>query len=81
MGLLPTPADIQYMQEHIRESKVRGVVAVNVSGLCITTVAVCLRLISRRLASTRIGSDDLMIVVALAGHPVLLQHQWVLTPA
>ena len=68
------------MKEHIGESLVPEVIAVNVSGLCITIVAVYLRFISRRLAPAKIGSDDWMIVIALAGHQSQLSSQSVLTP-
>ena len=68
MALLPTSADIQYMKEHIGESKVVGLVAVNVSGLCIGITAVCLRVVSRRLVRAKIKADDWMIAVALVGH-------------
>ena len=66
MALVPTPADIQYMKEHIRENKADEIIATNVVGLCIASVAVCLRFKSRRLLRTKIHTDDWMITVALA---------------
>ena len=68
MALLPTTADIQYMKEHIGESRVVGLVAVNVSGLCIAITAVYLRVVSRRLVRAKIKADDWMIALALVGH-------------
>lgn len=68
MALSPTPADMQYMQEHINDSKVGDIIAVNVTGICIAILAVSLRFLSRRLVRTEMKADDFMIVVALVSH-------------
>lgn len=56
------------MEEHINDSKVGDIIAVNVTGLCIAIFAVFLRFLSRRLVRTEIKADDFMVVVALVSH-------------
>ena len=68
MGLLPTPAEILYMKEHINDTKVPGILASNIVCLCIAFSAVSLRFISRRLVRAEFKIDDWMIVLALVGY-------------
>ena len=79
MALVPTPADIQYMKEHIRDNKGDELIAANVVGLCIASVAVCLRFKSRRIVRTKINTDDWMIAVALASHGKSFGYHTLLT--
>lgn len=58
MVLVPTPAKIEYMREHISDSKVDELIAATVIGLCIAPVAVCLRFKPRRLLQAKVNTDD-----------------------
>ena len=79
MALVPTPADIQHIKEHIRENRGDEIIAANVVGLCIASVAMCLRFKSRRLVRTKINTDDWMIAVALASHRKIFRYDTLLT--
>lgn len=64
MSLIPTSADIEYMKNHVADTKVPGILAVNIAGLLIVLIAVALRFVSRRLVRAHYGTDDWTIVFA-----------------
>ncbi len=63
----PMPAEIQYMQEHINDSKVGQILATNTACSVIALLAVILRFTSRRLMKADRGADDWLIIIALVG--------------
>lgn len=64
-SLIPTPADVEYQEAHIHESRQHEVVASNVAVLTLATVAVILRLVARRITKAPLQKDDYTIIVAL----------------
>ena len=64
MSSLPTPAQIQYMQEHINDTLVPNVIAANVICLVLSLVAIVARFVARRLIRASFKWDDWLIVLA-----------------
>ncbi|KAL8824018.1 MAG: hypothetical protein Q9170_008272 [Blastenia crenularia] len=64
MSLTPTASDIEYMEAHVKDTEIRGMIAVSMFGICIVVVAVALRFMSRRVVRAEIKADDWIIVLA-----------------
>ena len=64
--VLPTSAEVLYMKEHIHESLVPQIIAVNVACMVLALIAILLRIISRRIIGARMKTDDWTIIAALA---------------
>ena len=61
----PSPAEIQYQLDHISDTKVPGMISSFVISLTTAYIAVCLRLISRRISKTKLQADDWCIILSL----------------
>lgn len=61
----PTPEQIQYMKDHIGDSKVPGMIVSIVICLTSAYVVVALRFISRSFGKVKLRANDWLIVVAL----------------
>ena len=61
----PTPAEISYQEDHYTQSRAHPVLVVCVTCFTLASVAVFLRLLSRRMARSSMAKDDFMICVAL----------------
>ena len=57
--------EMQDQLDHLHDNKAPQMVAASISFIVISTVAVILRLVARRMQKIRLGSDDYMIVVSL----------------
>ena len=68
--VLPTPADVVYMEEHIHDTQVPQIIAVNVLCMLIVLVAILLRIISRRMIPAPFKMDDWTIIAATVCLPV-----------
>ena len=66
----PTPADVAYEKDHIHDSDVPQILAVNVTCMLIARVAILLRIISRRITPAPFKMDDWTIVAATVFLPV-----------
>ena len=62
---LPTPAQIDYMQQHRNDTKVPKILGVNIALLIIASLAIALRFFSRYVHAGQIGADDWIILVSL----------------
>ena len=60
-------ADIAYMQQHIQDTLVHPILAVNISCMLIAFVAIWLRIITRRMIRAPLKVDDWTIIGATAG--------------
>ena len=60
-----SPAEIQYMEEHIHDNKVPNVIVTIAICLSIAYIAVGLRLYARHITGVRLGGDDYWIIAAL----------------
>ena len=61
----PTPAEIQYQRDHFTESQAHPVLVSCITCFTLAAVAVCLRVVSRRLVIANLGKDDYTIFAAL----------------
>lgn len=61
----PSPSEIQYQLDHIREDRSSDIVISHIICMTLATVAVILRFTSRRLCKAAILADDYMIIAAL----------------
>ena len=61
----PTPTEIQYQEDHRGDSMAHPVSVACITCFTLAAIAVCFRILSRRLASAFLGKDDYMIFVAL----------------
>ena len=68
--VLPTPAEVAYMEEHIHDTLVPRILAVTVTCMLIALIAVLLRMISRRMIPVPFMMDDWTIIAATACLPV-----------
>lgn len=78
-----TPTEIQYLKEHISDSKVSSIIACCVSCGIIAYIAVGLRFFARRLVPSGVSVDDWMIFAALVSFTVcswLLRHRQLTQP-
>ena len=57
--------EISYQRAHINDNKTTQLVVANVIAISAATIAVVLRLVSRRLNKASFQADDFMIVVGL----------------
>ena len=57
--------EISYQRDHINDNKTTQLVVANVIAISAATIAVVLRLVSRRLNKASLQADDFMIVVGL----------------
>ena len=60
-----SPSDIQYMEEHVKDSRVPGMIATTIVCAIASILAIGLRLLARRLASLHLKADDWWIIVSL----------------
>ena len=66
---VPTPAQIQYMEEHINDSMVPNLIAANVICAVVSLAAIIVRFIARRLIRLPLKLDDWLIVLAWVSLP------------
>ena len=65
MATVPTPAEIQYQQEHIGENRIPNIIAANVACLTLAFVFVGLRFLSRWMKRIKCEADDWLVVAGL----------------
>ena len=65
MAKLPTPKEIQYMQQHLQDDRTIEIIVTGVAGGLMAYFAVALRLVSRRLKQLPLGLDDWTIIAGL----------------
>ena len=63
MATIPSPAEVKWQEEHINDSKVLDVIAVNVVCFSIASIAILLRFQARRMAKVKYELDDWLIIV------------------
>lgn len=63
--VLPTPNQLESMQQHRGDSKVASILAVNIVCTIIVYFIVALRLYARRFVPTQQQADDWLIVLAV----------------
>ena len=61
----PSPGEIQYQLSHINDNKSGQMLSSQICGMVIASIAVALRLVSRRVGRVPILADDFVLVVAL----------------
>ena len=65
VGAPLTMTDIEYQLSHYHESRVGGLIAGTVVMMVASTIAVAMRLISRRIKKAKYGADDFMAFLGL----------------
>lgn len=70
-GVPLTAAKLNYQLSHYYESKVGSLIAGTVVMVVASTIAVVLRLISRRVKKAKLGADDYVAVAGLVIGPSL----------
>ncbi|MCJ1407200.1 hypothetical protein MMC19_001271 [Ptychographa xylographoides] len=65
MARIPTPLEIQYMEEHMSDNKIPSIIAVAVTCAVAAYIAVILRFVSRHLLHAQFKADDWFIVAGL----------------
>ena len=65
MALVPTAAQLKYMNLHVKDTKVRSILVANTVCAAISCLAVILRIISRRLTRIKLAADDYLIIFGL----------------
>lgn len=64
--LIPSPSEVQSQFAHIHDDKAAQIVVSHAICLPLATIAVVMRLLSRRLCRTsRLQADDFMVIAAL----------------
>ena len=71
-----TPQESVYEAVHFRDDKGPAIVGGSVVLIVVATVAVVLRLVSRRMKRTAWGSDDYTIVLSLVRHDLEAEGRW-----
>lgn len=61
----PTASELQYLQEHIGETRVPGIIISSVICGLMTCICVALRFLSRFLNRAGVGKDDYCIITGL----------------
>lgn len=61
----PSPAEILYQQQHINDNRVATLIVADVVCFTLGCIAVCMRLVSRRIANVKYMADDWFIIGAL----------------
>ena len=65
MAKIPSPAEIQYLEQHLQDDRRRDIIAANIACGAIAYFAIALRLVSRRLKQLPLGLDDWTIIAGL----------------
>ena len=60
----PTPAELQYMKDHISDNRIPEVIATSVTCMLIGLAAIILRFVARYLIRAERKTDDWLVVVA-----------------
>lgn len=60
-----SPEWLEYQLQHLNEDRAPEILGVGISFFTVATVAVCLRLLARKISKVRCGHDDYFIVIAL----------------
>lgn len=71
-----TPQELVYEGVHFRDDKGPAIVGGSVVLIVVATVAVVLRLVSRRTKRTAWGSDDYTVVLSLVRHDLEAEGRW-----
>lgn len=70
----PTASELQYLEEHIGETRVPGIIISSVICGFLTFVCVSLRFVSRFLSRAGMGKDDYCIILGLVSLSSLVEH-------
>lgn len=62
---MATASELQHMQEHIRDSRIPGIIISSVVCGFVTCVCVSLRFLSRSVSRAGVGKDDYCIIMGL----------------
>ncbi|MCJ1268762.1 hypothetical protein MMC22_008650 [Lobaria immixta] len=60
-----SPEWLEYQLQHLNDDRAPEILGVGISFFTVATVAVCLRLLARKISKVRCGHDDYFIVIAL----------------
>ena len=61
----PTPSELQYIQEHIEDTRVPAIIISSITCGVLTCIFVALRFLARWLNRAGFGKDDYCLVVGL----------------
>lgn len=77
MATIPTPASLQYQQDHINDTQVPALLASNILCLCLASIAVGLRSLCRHISRIQYQWDDWFIVAGLTISSAVIVCQFI----